>query len=577
MKNYTIIPLDVEHIEEICNDIKYQIDAGFAECPLFSLQLQPWGNPPVNKTDDLCEKYDLFRDRLGKMGIECGILVQSSMANASSETPFQKFINLRTGEKLAHLYCPSDQGFREFMKKEMEDIAKHNPAVIMLDDDIRLLTHRAGSGCCCELHLKEFNHRAGTDMTREELFDVLSTDENSPYAQIFLDVQRDSLVDYVKYMRAGVDSVNPKIQGAYCTVGGEWAAEISTAFAGENNPVILRINNGNYGSIGLKPFSWSMMRAALQVTSVKGKVDVILAETDTCPHNRYSKSAHSLHAHFVGSILEGAQGAKHWLQRTGVFEPDSGKAYRKILEKHTGFYNKLIEIVPKLDFTGCRIPITNKVNFDFSGSCDAYYPQEEGWSFNVWERMGIPFYYSSEDGGVVCINGNRDKSFSDEEIKKMLSGEVFLASDTAKNLINRGFGEHLGVDIREWNGDKISCELIGGKRIQAQIDLREIVLMDKEAEVDSENIYTDDMLQEQIAFPATTVYKNSLGGTVNVFCGTPKCGELWSAGYSFLNETRKLQLIRLLENMGSLQVYYPGDAEVYMKAAKMDDEKNTII
>ena len=31
MKNYTIIPLDVEHIEEICNDIKYQIDAGIAE------------------------------------------------------------------------------------------------------------------------------------------------------------------------------------------------------------------------------------------------------------------------------------------------------------------------------------------------------------------------------------------------------------------------------------------------------------------------------------------------------------------------------------------------------------------
>lgn len=54
----------------------------------------------------------------------------------------------------------------------------------MVDDDFRLLG-RSGKGCACPLHMAEFNKRAGTDMTREELWSILS-DPNHPDEEMYV-------------------------------------------------------------------------------------------------------------------------------------------------------------------------------------------------------------------------------------------------------------------------------------------------------------------------------------------------------------------------------------------------------
>lgn len=70
---------------------------------------------------------------------------------------------------------------------------------------------------------------------------------------------------------------------------------------------MVRINNGNYTPEGARWLSRVAYRAAQQSEVLRKDVDVILAETDTCPQNRYSTGAQSLHAHFTASILEGAR------------------------------------------------------------------------------------------------------------------------------------------------------------------------------------------------------------------------------------------------------------------------------
>ena len=39
MYNYTIMPLDDTHVEEICEDIKAQYENGTASCALFMMKL----------------------------------------------------------------------------------------------------------------------------------------------------------------------------------------------------------------------------------------------------------------------------------------------------------------------------------------------------------------------------------------------------------------------------------------------------------------------------------------------------------------------------------------------------------
>ncbi len=569
------MPLDTDHLDKICEDIRQQYENGVASCALFNMTLVPEGNPPVDKVGVLCRKFDLFRDRLREMGFGCGVLVQATIGHGwvlSKMFPYQQFTPFN-GSEPERIVCPYDEGFRQYIKNVFRVIASHHPDTIMLDDDFRLMSARTGGACACQLHLAEFNRRAGTDFTREQLWDAVHADtpESQRYNEIFISTQRDSLIECAKLMREGIDEVDPTIPGSFCCVGNqaECADEIAHIMAGKGNPTIVRINNGNYTPAGARFFSRAFYRAAEQIAKLKGKVDIILAETDTCPQNRYSTGAMSLHTHFTGSIIEGARGAKHWITRLSAYEPESGKAYRRVLGAHEGFYTTLAEIVPTLKWRGFRIPVTDRADFSFNRSCGG----ESAWSHCVIERFGLPMYFSAESGGILCLEGDADAVLSDEMIAEALTGPVLLSSDEALRLIGRGFGGDLGVDVRPWHGKQPSVEVLNVNKNKCAVQQRvmELVPISDDTQEDSVVYHAVENVNPERLFPGTTVYRNERGGTAFVFSGTPRANFNIVEAFSFLNYSRKQQLIRMAKTAGELPVYYPGDEEMYFRAADMDD------
>ncbi len=573
--SYTIMPLDLGHLEEICKDIKEQRDKGIANMALFKMTLVPEGNPPSDKATIYGEQFAVFKKRLGEMGIKCGILVQATVGHGwilGEMFPYQTHVNFTDGIA-TRVACPCDSGFLDYIYKAMATIAKYEPEHIMIDDDLRTIWFK-GEGCACPLHLEMFNKCAGTSLNREELWEIVNqkSDESKRYTDIFIDCQKESLVKAAKVIRKGIDSVNPKIPASYCCCGNnaEFACELASVLAGENNPITVRINNGNYTPQGARYLSRVFHRAATQIAKLKGKVDVLLAETDTCPQNRYSVGAHGMHAHYTGSILEGVNGAKHWITRLITFEPKSGEKYREILAKNRGFYEKLAEIQPSLKWQGCRIFVPSKPDFTYGRVKEEW----DGWSYCVLEKLGLPMYYSCENGGVTCLEGDVDSRLSDSEILEILSSDVVLASDTAQNLINRGFGKYLGVDVQKWQGKQPVREICkDGSHTNIQMQIKQLIPTSEETVVNSKVCTTTDYENYEYLFPGVTEYKNELGGNVFVFSGTPVAEFHLSTAFSFLNYTRKEQLIELLKKTGKLPVYYPNDEEVYFKCANTDDGK----
>ncbi|MBQ8840413.1 MAG: hypothetical protein IJ004_03720 [Clostridia bacterium] len=572
--SYSIMPLDTDHIEEICQDIKEQYDSGVASCALFSMTLVPEGNPPSDKASILCARFAKFKKRLGEMGLDCGVLVQATVGHGwilGELFPYQTHVNFNDGVA-TRVVCPYDKGFLDYIYGVMQAIAKEHPSCIMIDDDLRTIWYK-GEGCACPLHLSEFNKRAGASLSREELWEIVNNDGESrkKYTDIFIDVQRDSLIGASRAIRAGIDSIDPSIPASYCCCGNnaEFAYEIASELAGKGNPVTVRINNGNYTALGTKGFSRIFHRASTQIAKLRGKVDIILAETDTCPQNRYSTSAMALHSHFTGTILEGANGAKHWITRLITYEPESGRAYRKILSKNRGFYERLASIQPILKYRGFRIFVPSTPDFTYGRVKEEW----DGWSFCVLERLGLPMYFSPDFGGAVCLEGDVDTRLSDGEIEKLLGGVVFLASDTAKNLIKRGFGKHLGVDVQEWHGKIPVRETFvkNNKLTKLQNNTLELVPLYNEVEVGSYACNTTDYESYERLFPATAIYKNQLGGTIFTFCGTPVSEFHLDKAFSFLTYSRKEQLIDMLNSTGELLAYYPNDEEVYLKVADMEN------
>lgn len=575
---YSIVPLDTvdTHLEDICQDIRLQYETGVSNMALAMMTLVPEGNPPIDKAGILCEKYDRLRAWLAEMGLECGILVQATIGHGwalDHMFPFQRYTNLTDGEEV-NVVCPYDEGFRQHFKSVMATVTKHKPASIMVDDDFRLM-FRPGKGCACPLHMAAFNQLAGTNMTREELYQHTkgTSEEDVRYTKLFIETQRDSLLGAARAYRDGVDSVNPKMPVSFCACGSgaEFADEIAKILAGEGNPVVVRLNNGNYTAAGPRWLSHVMHRAAAQAAVLEGKVDVLLAETDTCPQNRYSTAAQMVHAHFTGTILEGARGAKHWITRLHTHEPLSGRAYRKKLGKYSGFYEALAEIVPTLKWVGCRMPVSAIPGYGFGCSPDI--TETNGWSSCVIERMGLPMYFSSKEGGAVFLDGPADASMTDEEVMNLFKGPLFLAADTAMRLNERGFKEYTGVDVRPWTGKHASGEIlhVNGNTCGAQHKLCELIpLSDQVTEESTVYHLLDGKTQERL-FPGVTAYQNPLGGTTFVFSGTPKTAYNLIEAFSFLTESRKAQLVDLMKRTGQMPVYYPEDAEVYLRAAECTD------
>ncbi len=582
MQLYSIVDADLKHLEEICADIKKQYDDGVANCALFYVKLVPEGDPAIDKASLFAERYIPFRDRLAEMGVACGILVQCTLGHGYALNQmfgFQRYHQLTDGQP-QNIVCPYDERARLYFKEQMAKLAALHPTVLMVDDDFRLM-FRAGKGCACPLHMRAFRKATERDISREELYDILSDryhPQRTAYTEKYVETQRESIVEMARAIREGIDSVDPTIRGVICATGSgvEFYGEIASILAGEGNAPAVRINNGNYAPVGNLGFSNIAHRCATSSTYVRRQgIDTILAETDTCPHNRYSTSAYQLHSHFTVSILEGVSGAKHWITRLDKYEPNSGLAYRRILAKYAAFYSVLSDMAPRIRYEGVRIPIASLPDYGLTHA--PWYTPSNAWSKCVLERMGIPVYFSADEGGAAVLEGETE-TFTDEELLAMCRGTLWLASDSAKELCDRGFSKYLGVTVKDWDERHPSCERAVGDEVnmQTQIGAKHLLPISDEVACESMLYHIEGGVKHVPLTPGVTRYHNELGGTVVCFAGTPNTPHVYGQAFAFLNETRKAHLVRLLQASGHLPVYYEGDEQVFLKTGLLPNGERIV-
>ena len=577
MYNFSITPLNKTHIQEVCDDIKRIHDVDETFTPLFIMMLTPEGTPVWDKVGPLCEIYAKYKNTLSAWGIKSGVLVQSSLGHGWTTpylSPFQKYVGIADGKEVM-VHCPCDEDFLTHFCQVLERIASEHPSFIMLDDDFRLVQSRGGKGCYCPLHQKDFTRRTGLTLTREELFNHLTTNPNDDeIGKAYVASQVDSLINAAKRFREAIDKVDPTIQGINCTSGDNCESVIYTnkIFAGKNNPTMVRVPNGCYAPISSRSFSaYGVRNFAVTYNKLKRNgIDYVLAETDTIPFNRYGKSARFFHSHFLFSILQGADGAKHWLTRTSAYEPNSGIEYRKIYTKHINLYKKLNLLSKQIKWVGAGITYKEQDFYSYYNGGKRLYNE---WNACVLERLGIPFYSTNENKGAAFMEYDIVKDLTDAEIENYFEkGSVFVDVEAAKDLIARGYKDKLGVDVLDWNdGETPTVESYDddGNTMQKQKYAKKLSII-------SENVtpltYNANKIGTKInkLAPAVTCYDR--GGKYTItYSGTHNTQFLYTEAFSFLNETRKKQFIDLLKKANSLPVYYDGDNEICLIAGYLED------
>ena len=553
-----IAPLLPDHAEEIAADQRWLVANTPIDSAAFICTLVPEGDPAFDKASVLAARFRRLKALLAGSGVRCGILLQATMGHGwvpDSRTPYQKVTSEDGRER--YTFCPLVTDFLAYIRGQIATLAAERPDFFMLDDDTRLITGR--NGCYCPLHIAAMARRTGRAFTRETLAAAVHGEPET--ARLYNGLLRDSILVLARAIREELDKVDPATPCSFCCCSKDvrHAADIARALAAPGQELVIRLNNGRYLSETLRDVPGWIHRTAAQVAVLRDEA-TILAEPDTCPHNRYSTSATLLHMHLSMSLLEGCGGAKFWITRMGGYEPAAGLAYRRVLAENKGFYRALAELGVR--WGGVRIPLTSQPDYSLP-------PRSinQDWAASVLGRFGVPYAHSADEAAVTVLTEDA-AILADDEIRAILSRNALLDGYAARILTDRGFGPLCGVEASDWTGPVASFEILpDGSRINAKINAVHLRPLASSAAVKSRLMHRSAALADDAAevAPGSVLYANELGGRVYTFAGyLPARVSL--GVFDTYNETRKRQFIdaiRLL--LGDDFAYYPDDAEVLFR------------
>lgn len=202
-------------------------------------------------TAQLKENIDYYREN----GLEVGVWItgfghggEPSEPIRSRTAGFTQLVGLHSGKSAGDSFCPLDEAYLADYLNFVSRICEQGPTLLMIDDDLRLSSHGAVDiGCACELHLAELSRRLGREIGREELAAKVFTREPNELRKLWLEVMRDTLLDFGKRVRETIDLVDPSIRAGQCACITTWdadgadAIELSRVLAGKNRPFMRLI------------------------------------------------------------------------------------------------------------------------------------------------------------------------------------------------------------------------------------------------------------------------------------------------------------------------------------------------
>ncbi len=431
---------DAIRISEQTGVTKHAVIIGILPSPKDSMQSVEYG----------CVAFEKLREALEKKGITAGIWVARMLGHGWSgqlvaDDGWMEVVN--ETQVPTHRLCMLDHRFRDHVRKCFIRLAKTRPAFLIIDDDMRTINNSsAGMECFCPLHVAQYNQKSGLNLSSAEWIQKIKTSPaDDPVVQAVESVRRENFRNFAKLIRAAIDEVNPDLPCGLCCSGAEYVmgGEIARILAGKNRS-FMRINNASFMEGDPKFFHECMFHSAYK-TAIAQPIDMLISEDDTWPHNRFSKSAKSFHAHICGSIVNGTSGALVMLSDYRNRNAKAVEAYRVIMGEHKGYYDALLDAVQGVTWLGISAP-TFPADREFHPGRGPQYLIPD-MQMQMMSRYGFPCLYGKVSREFVNVLSKETTEFlTDEELKTALSTRAIVDGGAAIEIAKRGMADLLGVN-----------------------------------------------------------------------------------------------------------------------------------
>lgn len=459
--------------------------------------------------------------------------------------------------------CPLDPGWRQYYREALRLYAREGYRAIWLDDDIRLHNHgvRLGwGGCFCPLHVAEFNRRAGTRATREEIVArCLEPGAPHPWRAIWLDMWEDTQLQMVGEFRRIVEDGGSRLglmsseMGAHASEGRRWQ-NWWAALAGDGRP-IHRPHFWGYGDTmpvmlpdGIARLDQNRM---IQPAGIESGPEI-----ECFTYGRWHKSFRQLHAQMAVALIMGSNNLNISLYDFMGNDPDDEPERETFLRDWRPCADWLASVFPMtLKPIGVGIPWSQ----DMGRALRTPGPSEDwrslvcpsrGWA--VWlGTAGHAFAMRPQDT-VNALAGPVAWAFPDDQLREWLAKGLLLDGVAASVLVERGLGACIGFEGGRFTTQSQTLYAVE-QCTQAAFSLRVGAQMGVNLGGYSERLYQGRLMPgvqvasdvrgptQNVVGHGLTLFENALGGRVAV---VP-----WDAnrGAAVMNVQRAVQLTKTLD------------------------------
>ena len=421
------------------------------------------------KLDYIREACDILNQRMNKcreLGYSTGINILCTTGHHEENLP-----NMHKGDYY-HLtdmqgnvsrgtYCPNDQRYREqYIKPLYECMCLADPDYIWIDDDVRLMGHMPIlETCFCDNCLKKFSEKTGRKYTRESLKENFSHENSGRRLELrkaWINHNRSTITSLLKFIEKTVRSIKPQIalgfmDGARFYEGlglEEWAKALGSD---SRDDVMWRPGAGTYTEASPSEIFSKAHVMGLEGAMLPQNVKIIESELENFPYPRLEKSTHYTALEANVYTAAGATGTAFNVLTMGDESLDDYDGLVKKLKNNRPFLDLLAKSFGrnrrKGVFSGFNRYSYAGKNFD-----EGWF--DDGWAIPGWGNStqlymaGFPPAYSLEDAAVTTLTGDSVLTFDDLQIRKILSGGVYMDGAALERLNKMGYENLTGFKVK---------------------------------------------------------------------------------------------------------------------------------
>ena len=417
-----------------------------ADCVFLALDRESFFTGEKKFFDNVTRFVEYFESQ----GFECGVWMQAFGFGATEKNhliPKGRYTKIRSvlGDELIDAFCPECENYMADYLAWIERVAKTGTKMIMIDDDL-CLSVRPGLGCFCKNHMALYEKELGESLDGKNLTKLFFSGKPNKYRKVWLDVQKNVLLDFAKKVRGKIDEVNPSIRAGFCAGYTSWdiegadSIEVTTALAGNTKP-FLRFTGAPYWvtkNINRFPgqhLSLVNELARVQETWCRNTDIEIFAEADSYPRPRYNVASSYVECFDAAMVASGGMGDLKYL-----FE------YYAHPDNETGYIKRHMKNKPLRDFLHTHFDGKKEdgvfVCERMKKVCDMTFPEEflgeqkfmdsaHMYASAMLSPLGIPTVFENVGDIAIAFNNNVD-------MLKTLPKKLIIDIKAAEILKERG-------------------------------------------------------------------------------------------------------------------------------------------